>query len=64
MQFGRDRERALAVRLAKQVIDKNPDLALKLGRIALDKGFPRNSSQSCWCDFDRAVDPSRAIRKS
>ncbi len=35
----RERERALALRLAKQVVKTNPDLALKLGRVALANGF-------------------------
>ena len=34
-QAGREKERALTLRLAKQVSDKNPDIALKLGRAAL-----------------------------
>src|ERR1043165_734499 len=34
----RERERALAVQLAKQVAGSNPDLALKLGRAALAQG--------------------------
>jgi hypothetical protein len=38
-QTGRERERALTLRLAKQVVDSNPDLALKLGRVALAHGF-------------------------
>ncbi|HKU75214.1 MAG TPA: hypothetical protein VJR02_14980 [Pyrinomonadaceae bacterium] len=35
----REKERELALRLAKLVINTNPDLALKLGRVALANGF-------------------------
>ena len=35
----REKERALTLRLAKQVTNTNPDIALKLGRVALAQGL-------------------------
>lgn len=35
----REKERALTLRLAKQITNTNPDIALKLGRVALAQGF-------------------------
>ena len=37
--YGRDRERALSVQLAKQLVNSNPDIALKVARAALAHGF-------------------------
>lgn len=38
-QASREKERAIALRLANQVVAANPDIALKLGRVALAHGF-------------------------
>ncbi|HEU4932277.1 MAG TPA: hypothetical protein VFT48_09350, partial [Pyrinomonadaceae bacterium] len=38
-QAAREKERILTLRLAKQVVNANPDLALKLGRVSLANGF-------------------------
>jgi len=38
-QAAREKERALGLRLAKQFVNAKPDLALKLGRVALANGF-------------------------
>ena len=44
----RDSERVLELRLAKQAAADNPDVALKLGRQALERGLTRDLLALVW----------------